>query len=662
MPARKFESGGKNKKMKFLRISFSLVFLFLSADLLAGEKEITIIHTNDLHSHILGFSPNLDYRPDMIGGDETKGGLARVATAIKREKGKRDHPVLVLDSGDFLMGSLFHMLAREEAMELRLMKDMGYDALTLGNHEFDLKPEGLARILHSAAAKGGMPPIVFSNAVFSEESDRDDALEEAFNQGLVKPYTVLINGAMKIGIFGIMGKDAAEKAPFASPVTFRDPIETSREMVKALREKEKVDMVICLSHSGVREEKTISEDEALAQKVQGIDVIVGGHSHTRLEKPILINSTLILQASAYGKCVGVLDLLWENGRVRQKSYRLIGIDSSIPGDVALQKKIDSFLATIDRDVLQKVNLTSKKVIGQTAFDLTIQEEESNLGNLIADAIRWYASKHDSDPRDPRTQVVAAIESNGLIRDDLLLGKTGALAVTDVFAAIPLGIGMDDTMGYPLISCYFYASEIKKALEVLTSVYPRKDSSYFLQVSGLKFTYNPRRVIFDRVTDIRLGNEEEGYVPLDYSESNRNLYRITTNIYNAAFLKIIGKYTYQILNIIPKDLNGKPIDDLASARIDADKGLPGIQELKEWIGVMEYIKSFPDTNGDGIPDVPEKYRGKLGRIVSQASWNPVSLLSKGTMVTWGAFSAVVVGVLLLALIACYGVRLAKRRKA
>jgi 5'-nucleotidase len=370
---------------------------------------------------------------------------------------------------------------------------------------------------------------------------------------------------------------------------------------------------------------------------------------------------LILQASAYGKCVGVLDLIWENGKVRQKNYRLIDIDSSIRGDMILQKKIDSFLEAIDRDVLQKVNLTSKKVIGQTAFHLTIQEEESNLGNLIADAIRWWVNKHDSDPGNPRTKVVAAIESNGLIRDNILRGKTGALAVTDVFAAIPLGIGMDDTMGYPLISCYFYASEIKKALEVLTSVYPRKGSSYYLQVSGLKFIYNPRRVIFDRVTNIWLGNEEEGYVPLDYSESNKNLYRIATNIYNAAFLKIIGKYTYQILNIIPKDLNGNPIGDLVSARVDAEKNQPGIQELKEWIGVMEYIRSFPDTNGDGIPDVPEKYRGKQGRIVAQASWNPVSLLSKGTIVTWGAFSAVVVGVLLLVLITGFVVKVAKRRR-
>ena len=647
--------------MKFLRTSVFVAVLFLSGNLFAGEKAITIIHTNDLHSHILGFSPNIDYRPDITGGDATQGGWARIATVIKQEKEKRNHPVLVLDGGDFLMGSLFHMIAREEAVEPRLMKDMGYDALTLGNHEFDLKPKGLARIINSAAAKGGMPAIIFSNAIFSKESDRDDALEEVFNKGMVKPYVVLEKGGMKIGIFGLMGKDAAEKAPFASPVKFRDPIETSREMVKVLREKEKVDMVIALSHSGLSKDKSRSEDEILAQKVQGIDVIVGGHSHTRLEKPIVINSTFVVQASSYGNCVGVLDLLWDNGKAKLKNYRLIDIDATIPGDMALQKKVESFIETIDQDVLRGVNLSSKKVIGQTAFDLTIVEDESNLGNLIADSIRWYVNKYDYDPKDPLTKVVVAIESNGVIRDDLLRGKTGALAVCDVFRTIPLGIGVDDTMGYPLVSSYLYASEIKKALEVLTSIYPRKGGSYFLQVSGLKFTYNPRRVIFDRVTHIWLGSEEEGYVPLDYSESNKKLYRMATNIYDAAFLRIVGKYTYQILKIIPKDRNGGPVADLATFRVDADKSQPGIQELKEWIGVMEYIKSFPDTNGDGLPDIPDKYKGKLGRIVVEASLNPISLLSRGTMVTWAALSAVVALIIILAVMAGIIVRKARRRR-
>ncbi len=645
-----------------LKILF-LAVLLAAPEAFARQQEITILHTNDLHSHVLGFSPIIEYRPDTTGADATKGGWARIATVLKREREKRNHPVLTLDAGDFLMGSLFHMLSREEAMELRLMKEMGYDAVTLGNHEFDLKPKGLAQILHSAAARGGMPPIVFSNALFSQVDNRDDTLEEAFYRGMVKPYVVLQKGEMKIGIFGILGKDAADKSPFASPLKFGDPVETAREMVQVLRHKEKVDMVICLSHSGLGEGKSESEDELLAQKVDGIDLIVGSHSHTRLEKPLVVRSTLIVQASVYGKCVGVLDLSWENGKAKVKNYRLVDIDSSIPGDSDLQAKINAFVETIDKKALGSVGLSSEKIIAYTAFDLKIAEEESSLGNLIADALRWYVNKRDSDPKDPRTRVVVSMESNGLIRDDILRGKSGALAVTDVFASIPLGIGPDDTMGYPLITCYFYASEIKKALEVLTSVYPRKGGDYFLQVSGVKFAYNPRRMIFDRVTGIWMGSEEEGYVPLDYSSANKTLYRATTNIYNAAFLKIIGKYTYQILNIIPKNLNGNPIHDLAAARVDADKTQPGVQELKEWIAVMEYIQSFPDANGDGIPDLPEKYRGKLGRIASQASWNPVSLLSRGTMVTWAAFSALLLVILVLGLLAFWVAKnLRKGRRA
>jgi 5'-nucleotidase len=212
------------------------------------------------------------------------------------------------------------------------------------------------------------------------------------------------------------------------------------------------------------------------------------------------------------------------------------------------------------------------------------------------------------------------------------------------------------MGYPLITCYFYAHEIKKTMEVVTSIYPRKGSNFFLQVSGLKFKYNPNRVIFDRVTEISLGSEEEGYQPLDYSESNKTLYRIATNIYNATFLGYVGQFTYGILDIAPKDRNGNsivtktpkgnPLDVLLSLRVDVDKNKPEIQELKEWVALKDYVRDFPDKNGDGIPDIPEKYRGKLGRIVQEPSCNPVSLLSRGTYVTWIAFGVIMSLVLIL----------------
>ncbi len=624
------------------------LLIMISQQIVAAEKTLTIIHSNDLHSHFLGAPPNIAYTPFITGDDETIGGLARIATVIKTVKENRKNPVLILDAGDFMMGSLFHMLSREHSFELRLLSMMGYDAATLGNHEFDLKPDGLARILRTAHSYGQIPPLVLSNAVFSQESSKDDSLEKIFTRGIVKPYLMLEKAGLRIGIFGLMGKDAAEVAPFSSPVTFDDPIATAQKIVKTLRETEKADMVICLSHSGLSENKKRSEDEILAREVNGIDIIISGHTHTKIEKALLVNDTIIVQAWEYGKQLGVIDIAYNDGQVFLKNYKLVEIDDKIKGDAEVSEQIEAFKADINRQVLAEEGLTFRKIIAETDFDLYLKTEESNLGNLIADSIQRYINKNDYNPADPVTKVVVSIISNGVIRDPIVKGKTGQIAVCDVFRAIPLGIGFDDaeTMGYPLITIYIYPSELKKALEVLTSVYPLKGSDYFLQVSGVQFIYNPRRMIFDRITEIRIGDEKNGYRLLDYSESNRNLLRIGADIYNATFLKVIGNFTWHVLDIVPKDRDGNPIDDLKTMRLDSDKQKPGIQELKEWKAVMEYIKSFPDTDGDGLPNVPDKYRNKLGRNVIEASLNPYKLLKRGTYVTWLAFSVLLLGILLI----------------
>ncbi|MCJ7705470.1 MAG: metallophosphoesterase, partial [Desulfobacterales bacterium] len=127
-----------------------IAILFFPCLLFGKEIHLTLIHTNDMHSHLLGLPSNLDYSPLKTGDDTTVGGWARIATVIRSEKAKRTNPTLVIDGGDFLMGSFFHIISREEAVELRLMKEMGYDVITLGNHEFDLMPGGLARIITSA--------------------------------------------------------------------------------------------------------------------------------------------------------------------------------------------------------------------------------------------------------------------------------------------------------------------------------------------------------------------------------------------------------------------------------------------------------------------------------------------------------------------------------
>lgn len=655
-----------------IRLSVLVIALLLFPSLLFGKEAfLTILHTNDMHSHLLGLSPNLDYTPFETGDDAALGGWARIAAVIRSEREKRHHPTLVLDAGDFLMGSLFHMVSREEALELRLMKEMGYDVITLGNHEFDLMPKGLAEIIASARQKGGMPEIVFSSAVFDKNDPEDDSLEEIFRKGWIKPYLVREVGGIRIGFFGVMGKDAAEVSPFARPVKFRNPIEVSREMVRVLRDQEKADLVICLSHSGLRERTSHSEDERLAKEVPGIDIIVSGHTHTKLAQPLRVSGTLIVQAYAHGKNVGILDLAYANGQVTLKGYNLVDVDDRIAGDEKVQKKIESFIGLIEHKILKDHGLAFFQVIAKTGFDIPLAPGESGLGNLVADSIRWAVNRIDYDEKDPTTKVVFAIESNGVIRDQLVKGKTGNLAVCDLFRTVPLGISRaDESMGYPVITCYLHGYEIKKILEVVTSIYPKKGNKFFLQVSGVRFHYNPNRMIFDRVTDIFIGSEEEGYLPLDYSTSNKALYRVAANLYNATFLNVVGRFTFRILTIVPKDRSGNPVvvgqpkgnpfNLLLPLRVDADREKPGIQELKQWRVLMDYVRSFPDRDGDGLPDIPEAYRAPLGRIVKEPSWNPVSLLSRGTYVTWIALGAAVLILLLAGTVIGLVVRKVKQR--
>jgi len=623
--------------------------LLFSSSAKAAPKALTILHTNDLHSHCLGFSPNLEYSPLETGNDGTVGGFARIATVIQREKAKRTQPVLVLDAGDFLMGSLFHMLSREESFELRLMGLMGYDVTTLGNHEFDLKPEGLARIITSAKEKGNPPRIVFSNAVFSREKNEDDSLEEVFSKGLVSPYTVIERGGLRVGLFGLLGKRAAQVAPFAAPVTFEDPVAAARNMVAVLRDREKVDLVVCLSHCGLGEGREASEDETLADEVPGIDVVIGGHTHTTLSQPIVKNGTIIVQAGSYGKHVGVLDLAVGQGPAEVTGYALVRVDDGVPGDAAIQAEIDSFARLIDAEVLKPHDLHFRQVIARSEFDLDIGERETGLGNLIADSIRWAVDRAERAADSER--VTVAVESLGLIRTPLVKGRSGELAVCDAFNAFPLGIGSDETMGYPLVSFYLHGYEIKKCLEILTSVHPIKGSDYYLHVSGVRFAYNPHRMIFDRVTDIGIGSEEDGYLPLDDSPSNRRLYRCAANIYNATFLKIVGRFTWHILDIVPKDRDGLPIQDLKTARVDADPDRPGIQELKEWVGLIDYLRSFGGKEEGAAGRVPSKYGGPLGRVIVEAGWNPVKLVRGGNYLTYLALAAIVL-VALAAATVCF----------
>ena len=246
--------------------------------------DVTILFTHDLHSHLL---PSVDEN----GGEY--GGYARLMTAINQQKEQYPNAILV-DGGDFAMGSLFQSAYATSAIELRMMGAMGYDVTTFGNHEFDYLPKGLVSMLNAATASGDkLPQIVNANYLPDVTTNLIDAAEyqNALDNYGVKDYTIIERGGVYFAVFGIFGFDAQDCAP-NSGMVLADPAETAQKTVDEARdfcvEQYGVEpVVICLSHSGTSGGE--GEDYELAKAVNGIDVIISGHTHTTLKEPVVVN-------------------------------------------------------------------------------------------------------------------------------------------------------------------------------------------------------------------------------------------------------------------------------------------------------------------------------------------------------------------------------------
>ena len=260
-----------------------------------------------MHSAFIGLGPASDYTPFTLNDDKTRGGYARLAGLIaKRREARQDQgPVLVLDAGDYSMGTAFGAATREIGGELQVMARMGYDATTFGNHEFDYGPDGLGQSIGVAAKAGRIPAVLAANTTFAAADETLAGLQRLSKEGVIRRYLVIERNGMRFGLFGVIGKEAIFYANKGA-VTFTDAIETARDMVQVLRDTEKVDVVIALSHGGVEKGKdgryTGGDDVHLAEAVPGIDVVIGGHSHTELHEAIIVNSrTPVVQTGKEGK-------------------------------------------------------------------------------------------------------------------------------------------------------------------------------------------------------------------------------------------------------------------------------------------------------------------------------------------------------------------------
>ncbi len=579
-----------------------------------AKEELVILHTNDLHSRLNGFSPEAEYTPLITGDDQTVGGFARIAAIINKEKEKYGENVLVLDAGDFLMGSLFHTYETKTGFQLRLMKEMGYDAVTLGNHEFDFGPDALAGIIKAAINEASIPHIVASNLVFSAKDPADDSLAALFERGVIRPWQLIEKSGEKIGIIGIIGYGAIHDAPLARPLKFADPVKTARKYARFLKEKEKADMVICLSHGGVTKDKTgqwAGEDVNLAHKVPEIDLIISGHTHTLLPRPIMVNNTPVVQTGAYGSGIGKLIYETQQHEIRLSEAKVLPVNDDIPGNNEIQQKIIRQQEIITEKILKPAGLAYNLIVTETSYPLICDEDTmlaaSNLGPLIAGALYEYVNTFTMQGTD------ITMFPAGMVRSNIIPGEKGQQSVADIFRVVSLGSGNDSIPGYPLARVYVTGKELKGIMEILY-IAPSSSADNYIYFGGLKATYNPDKGLLKKITSIETGNAVSGYTKVDWSKENRRLYSITANTYLLEFVGIIKKLSKGLVKVTLKDETGKPIHSVYDAVIDADSRKQGIQEIKEWMALIWYLQHQADMNGNGVPEVPEYYRrGNPGLI-------------------------------------------------
>lgn len=621
------------------RVSACLLAVLLLCSLLPAlaaspeRHSTTVLFTHDLHSHFL---------PQSDGQGNESGGYARLKTALDRER--RAHPdALTVDGGDFSIGSLIQTLYTTQGAELRTMGAMGYDAAAVGNHEFDHTGTGFADMLNAVVESGDpAPALLMANyKPAASNPDQLDILRSMAAYG-VQDYMLLERGGVTYGLFGLMGVDSDACAP-SSGFELGDMVSDAQRCVDALK-AEGAQFIICLSHSGTNEKKKLSEDEQLAEKVSGIDLIISGHTHTTLAQPILAGDTYIVSAGPYCENLGSITIEWtEGGGKTLSDYHLTPIDQTLPSDQTITTMVERWKGLVGGTYLAPYGLTYDEVLTVSGFDLLTPEsgvQKGNpLGELVADAFLWAVNNLEADAPDVPT---VAITADGVLRASLYPGEiTTAMA----FDVLSMGVGSDGTSGFPLVACYLTGAELKAAAEVDASVTPLMPAAQ-LYIAGMEYSFNTHRMFFNRVTDIRLvqenrrtepapilgdssQHESSGYQYMvtqtdrTYSElEDGQLYRVVTGMYSAQMLGTVKSKSLGLLSLEPKLADGTPVTDFEACILRDENG----SEIKEWYALAAYLKSFGE---DGLP---LRYTAPDGRKDVSRSWNPVELIKAPNWIT------------------------------
>ena len=664
--------------MRFRRISAWLLALVVAAlcavparAAQGPERETTILFTHDLHSHFL---------PQPTGDGGESGGYARLKTVIDQEKAA--HPdALLVDGGDFSIGSLIQTLYTTQAAELRTMGALGYDAATIGNHEFDHKGTGFAEMLNAAkaaqtAAMGlltdsqypprnletyqarygpvtlELPALLEANYAPAADNPDRDYVQAAIDAYGVTDCMPLERGGVTYGLFGLMGVDSDDCAP-TSGFTLTDAAEAAERCVEKLK-GEGAEIILCLSHSGTAEAPAVSEDAELAKAVDGIDVIISGHTHTTLTEPLVVNGTYIVSCGPYCQNLGSLTFTWDgSGKKQLADYRLIPIDENVAEDLEIAGMVDQWKTMVGATYLKRYGLTCDQVLTHTDYDLKTPDsgvqENNGLGSLVSDAFLW-ADRTLNPDYDGTTHTVA-VTADGVLRASL---PAGDLTTAMAFDVLSMGVGEDGTSGFPLVAVYLTGKELKAAMEVDASVTPIMPAAQ-LYMSGAEYWFNTNRMFFNRVYAAYLEN-----VPFGGSCGLRDtdeiddhaLYRVVTGMYSAQMLGTVKSKSMGLLSLEPKHADGTLVTDFADCILRDEQG----NELKEWYALAAYLEQF---GADGLVTSYADPTNGCKHVYS--GFAPGQLLLGWNWITWAALGIAVLFLAVVILLMRLACRRVRRRK-
>jgi len=548
-----------------------------------GNVGMTIVQTSDIHHHASGYGPFLDYTPlDTSDADSVRGGYARLAAqinAIRQEQASKNIPVLLFDSGDFLMGTVYDLTAADP-VGLKFFSMMEYDAITLGNHELDWSPSGLALLLSNSMAGGFSIPVVATNTVIPEDNDLQLLVDAG---AIVNKKIIDLSCGVKVGILGLMGPDSDSKAPVAYPVTFNHDYAFIQQQVDELRNKDKVKLVIVLSHGGINSNGT-GDDADLAANVHGIDIIASGHYHTATQEAVVsgVSDTIIFSPGEYGEYLSRLDVTYNVflRRITKVDFSLIAMDDSIDGDPFIQGMVEMYHAAMNATLAENLGLQVDSPISSTTFALEKAPlTVTGIGSLAADSLRGVASAlaplNDGNPYD------VGIVASGVIRDDIYPGNTGIITFSDVYNMLPLGISPNDQSvpGYPLMSVYTTGMDLYTICEVGLSLSRMMGSDYYLNFSGIRIDYDlSQAATFSGVQAVYLYPSDDTFCVTEptlvnpYDPDAR--YHIVVDLYALQMLNVVNSYGFAI-NPMDVSFIDRGIDE-------------GVQEIKEWMAPLNFM--------------------------------------------------------------------------